>query len=82
MNLLIVLCEHQDHLSISSILMQNKAEQLNYGLVLAKLPIIEHNFTESYLAMDPQDLDESQDERTDEDGEAYNSIKMTSQNLE
>ncbi|XP_059089513.1 protein furry-like isoform X3 [Tigriopus californicus] len=77
LNLLIVLCEHQDHLSISSILMQNKAEHLNYGLVLAKLPIIEHNFTESYLPMDPQDLDETQDERTDEDDESVQSSKTS-----
>ena len=45
LNLLIVLCEHNDHLTISSILMNNKTVQMNYGLVVPTLPILEQNFT-------------------------------------
>ena len=49
LNLLIVLCEHLDHLTVSSILMNNKTEGFDFGLVLSALPVLEHNFTEKPL---------------------------------
>ena len=46
MNLLIVLVEHNDHLAISQILLNNKTKDLNFGLTANCLPTIVHDFTE------------------------------------
>ena len=41
-----VVCDHNDHLTVSSILMNNKTNQMSFGLSLSSLPIKEVNFTE------------------------------------
>ena len=46
LNLLIVLGQHNDHLTVSSILMNGQTDQMKLGLTLQNLPIIEHNFLE------------------------------------
>ena len=60
LNLLIVLCEHNDHLTISSILMNNKTAQMNFGLALQSLPVLQHNFTEKSAAEADPYLDSNQ----------------------
>ncbi len=65
LNLLIVLCGHNDHLAVSSILMNNKTEQLNFGLVVPHLPVLQQNFTEVGLAA--LDEDEEDEEHNEED---------------
>ena len=47
LNLLIVLGQHSDHLTVSSILMNGQIEQTGFGLCLPTLPIVDHDFTNS-----------------------------------
>ena len=46
LNLLIVLGQHNDHLTVSSVLMNGQTDQMKYGLNLPALPIFQHNFLE------------------------------------
>ena len=46
LNLLIVLGQHNDHLTVSSVLMNGQSDQMKYGLTLPNLPILQHNFLE------------------------------------
>ena len=46
LNLLIVLGQHNDHLTVSSVLMNGQTDQMKYGLTLPSLPILQHNFLE------------------------------------
>lgn len=46
LNLLIVLSNHNDHLSVARILLNSEAIKLGLGLSVPSLPIISHNFTE------------------------------------
>ena len=52
LNLLIVLGQHSDHLTVSSILMTGQIDQMRFGLSLPPLPIISHDFTEKNDAFD------------------------------
>ena len=69
LNLLIVLCEHLDHLTVSSILMNNKTEGFDFGLVLSALPVLEHNFTEKTLDIPSEKDDGNSEEAGREDRE-------------
>jgi hypothetical protein len=46
LNLLIVLGQHNDHLTVSSVLMNGQTDQMKFGLTLPSLPILQHNFLE------------------------------------
>lgn len=46
LNLLIVLADHSDHLSVAQILLNRKTVQLGLGLPTPPLPVLTHNFTE------------------------------------
>ena len=46
LNLLIVLGQHNDHLTVSSVLMNGQIDQMKFGLSLPTLPILEHDFTQ------------------------------------
>lgn len=45
LNLLVVLGDHCDHLTIAHILLNNKTEQLEFGLPTPQLPVLKHVFT-------------------------------------
>uniref|UniRef100_A0AAG5D1F0 Cell morphogenesis protein N-terminal domain-containing protein n=1 Tax=Anopheles atroparvus TaxID=41427 RepID=A0AAG5D1F0_ANOAO len=46
LNLLIVLAEHNDHLTVAKILLNSDTSKLQLGIVVPALPVIDHNFTE------------------------------------
>ncbi|XP_049542885.1 protein furry isoform X2 [Anopheles darlingi] len=46
LNLLIVLAEHNDHLTVAKILLNGDTSKLRLGIVVPSLPVIDHNFTE------------------------------------
>ncbi|CAG9770963.1 unnamed protein product [Ceutorhynchus assimilis] len=46
MNLLIVLAQHNDHLTVAHILLNSQSTQLELGLTTPSLPIVNHVFTE------------------------------------
>lgn len=46
LNLLVVLAEHSDHLSVARILLNSETLRLGLGLTVPTLPVIQHNFTE------------------------------------
>uniref|UniRef100_A0A182QIV4 Cell morphogenesis protein N-terminal domain-containing protein n=1 Tax=Anopheles farauti TaxID=69004 RepID=A0A182QIV4_9DIPT len=46
LNLLIVLAEHNDHLTVAKILLNSDTSKLKLGIVVPSLPVIDHNFTE------------------------------------
>uniref|UniRef100_A0A4Y0BE06 Protein furry n=1 Tax=Anopheles funestus TaxID=62324 RepID=A0A4Y0BE06_ANOFN len=46
LNLLIVLAEHNDHLTVAKILLNSDTSKLRLGIVVPSLPVIDHNFTE------------------------------------
>ncbi|XP_046667613.1 protein furry isoform X2 [Homalodisca vitripennis] len=46
LNLLLVLADHADHLSVAQILLNRKTMELGLGLPTPLLPVITHNFTE------------------------------------
>nr|XP_040568440.1 LOW QUALITY PROTEIN: protein furry-like [Lepeophtheirus salmonis] len=78
LNLLIVLGDHGDHLAVSRILMNNKAEHFKYGLNLTPLPIHKFNFIskedllplheEDFLSNPEKDLSDTQKLPNSEDG--------------
>lgn len=45
LNLLLVLADHADHLSVAQILLSRKTVELGLGLPTPPLPVIMHNFT-------------------------------------
>ncbi|KAL3276200.1 hypothetical protein HHI36_020918 [Cryptolaemus montrouzieri] len=47
LNLLIVIAQHNDHLTVAQILLTSKTDQLELGLSIPSLPVISHNYTES-----------------------------------
>ncbi|XP_045464267.1 protein furry isoform X2 [Harmonia axyridis] len=46
LNLLIVIAQHNDYLTVAQILMTTKTEELELGLSIPSLPVISHNYTE------------------------------------
>ncbi|XP_046454255.1 protein furry-like isoform X2 [Daphnia pulex] len=52
LNLLLVLADHGDHLTVAKVLLQTRTEQLKYGLTTSTLPVQKHNFTEPDLEFD------------------------------
>lgn len=46
LNLLVVLADHSDHLTVAQILLNSKTKQLGLGLHIPSLSVISHNFTE------------------------------------
>ncbi|KAL0279789.1 UNVERIFIED_CONTAM: hypothetical protein PYX00_001270 [Menopon gallinae] len=52
LNLLVVLADHSDHLTVAQILLNSKTKQLGLGLNIPALPVIPHNFTEPDSAFD------------------------------
>ncbi|XP_017780111.1 PREDICTED: protein furry isoform X2 [Nicrophorus vespilloides] len=52
LNLLIVLAQHNDHLSVAHILMNSKTNMLGLGLPIPNLPVVKHTFTERHPAFD------------------------------
>ncbi|KAL9906690.1 microtubule binding protein furry isoform 3-T3 [Glossina fuscipes fuscipes] len=52
MNLLIVLAEHNDHLTVARILLNSATTKLDLGLTVPSLPVIDNNFTESQQEFD------------------------------
>ncbi|XP_055686760.1 protein furry isoform X4 [Lutzomyia longipalpis] len=46
LNLLVVLAEHSDHLSVARILLNSETLRLGLGITVPTLPVIQHNFTE------------------------------------
>ncbi|KAK9877860.1 hypothetical protein WA026_020090 [Henosepilachna vigintioctopunctata] len=46
LNLLIVIGQHNDHLTVSQILLTNDTNELQLGLSIPSLPVIIHNYTE------------------------------------
>ena len=64
LNLLIVLGQHSDHLTVSSILMNGQIEQTGFGLCLPTLPIVDHDFTNTRLnTSDINDISSETDNR-------------------
>ncbi|KAL1517075.1 hypothetical protein ABEB36_000886 [Hypothenemus hampei] len=51
-NLLIVLAQHNDHLTVSHVLLNSQSKQLELGLSIPSLPVINHVFTESDSSFD------------------------------
>lgn len=49
LNLLIILADHSDHLTVAQILLSCKTKQLGLGLHISSIPTISHNFTGRYL---------------------------------
>lgn len=45
LNLLLVLADHSDHLSVAQILLNRKTAQLGLGLPTPPLPVLKHTFT-------------------------------------
>lgn len=45
LNLLIVLAQHNDHLTVAHVLLNSKTEQLGLGLPIPTLPVLTHSFT-------------------------------------
>jgi hypothetical protein len=45
LNLLIVLAQHNDHLTVAHILLNSKTNQLELGLSTPSLPVLKHSFT-------------------------------------
>ncbi|XP_075160591.1 microtubule binding protein furry isoform X3 [Haematobia irritans] len=52
MNLLIVLAEHNDHLTVARILLNSETTKLDLGLTVPSLPVIDNYFTESHQEFD------------------------------
>ncbi|KAK6628770.1 hypothetical protein RUM43_002586 [Polyplax serrata] len=52
LNLLVVLADHSDHLTVAQILLNCKTKQLGLGLHIPSLPVIPHNFTEPDITFD------------------------------
>lgn len=48
LNLLVVLADHSDHLTVAQVLLSCKTKQLGLGLHISSLPIITHTFTGEY----------------------------------
>merc|ERR1719410_2235450 len=74
LNLLVVLGCHKDHLSVAGVLLNNKTNQLDYGLVpQTERDVVKHNFLEederfdSYLSMRIKPSEEEADEEDDEE---------------
>lgn len=51
-NLLIVLAEHNDHLTVARILLNSETSKLDLGLTVPALPVIDNNFTELHQQFD------------------------------
>ncbi|XP_067645046.1 protein furry isoform X3 [Eurosta solidaginis] len=51
-NLLIVLAEHNDHLTVARILLNSETTKLDLGLSVPSLPVIDNVFTESHQEFD------------------------------
>ncbi|XP_050332933.1 protein furry isoform X2 [Bactrocera neohumeralis] len=51
-NLLIVLAEHNDHLTVARILLNSETTKLDLGLTVPSLPVIDNVFTESHQEFD------------------------------
>ncbi|KAH8406857.1 hypothetical protein KR222_008787, partial [Zaprionus bogoriensis] len=51
-NLLIVLAEHNDHLTVARILLNSETSKLDLGLTVPTLPVIDNNFTELHQQFD------------------------------
>lgn len=45
LNLLIVLAQHNDHLTVAHLLLNSKTSQLELGLTTPTLQVLKHNFT-------------------------------------
>ena len=74
LNLLVVLGCHKDHLSVAGVLLNNKTNQLDYGLIpQTERDVVKHNFLEederfdSYLSMRIKPSEEEADEEDDEE---------------
>ncbi|XP_018335374.1 protein furry-like isoform X2 [Agrilus planipennis] len=52
LNLLVVLAEHNDHLTVAHILLNSKTNQLGLGLPMPSLPIVQHVFTDPEPSFD------------------------------
>ncbi|KAJ9600360.1 hypothetical protein L9F63_009330, partial [Diploptera punctata] len=52
LNLLLVLADHNDHLTVAHILLNCKTSQLGLGLTTPTLPVLSHVFTEPNLEFD------------------------------
>lgn len=63
-----VVCEHNDHLSVSRILMNTKTEQMDYGLSVATLPVLHHNFTDKLVEIAESTSDFVYDECDNDEG--------------
>lgn len=46
LNTLIVLCEHNDHLTVARIILNSETAKLDLGLNVGALAVLDHNFTE------------------------------------
>uniref|UniRef100_A0A336LX10 CSON006579 protein n=1 Tax=Culicoides sonorensis TaxID=179676 RepID=A0A336LX10_CULSO len=46
LNLLIVLCEHNDHLTVARVLLNSETQKLKLGLTIPNIAVVVHNFTE------------------------------------
>ncbi|XP_066250595.1 protein furry isoform X1 [Euwallacea similis] len=51
-NLLVVLAQHNDHLTVSHILLNSRTRQLELGLTTPSLPVLSHVFTEADTTFD------------------------------
>ena len=59
LNLLVVLSQHGDHLSVAAVLLSCRAELLEYGLTLPTPPVTRHNLTGQSAARHPTQPDRS-----------------------
>ena len=77
LNLLVVLGCHKDHLSVAGVLLNNKTNQLDYGLIpQTERDVVHHNFLEeddrfdSYLSIRIKPSDEEVEEEDEEEGDS------------
>ncbi|KAF2884642.1 hypothetical protein ILUMI_21529 [Ignelater luminosus] len=52
LNLLIVLAQHNDHLTVAHVVLNSKTNMLGLGLPTPALPVVQHTFTESNPTFD------------------------------
>ncbi len=85
-----MLCEHNDHLAVSSILMSGKIDQMDHGLALPHLSTLDSNFTEELVQVgvegDEPDEAETEVKASEEDDSQEDSndesVKTTSTEIE
>lgn len=52
LNILVVLAEHNDHLTVSKILLNAQTSKMGLGLPIPSLPVLNHNFTGKLIFID------------------------------